>query len=44
MLWKAGSWGNVGRMMPALVITEKLMNRALDIFEEAYLEVEKSRA
>jgi len=44
MLWKAGSWGNVGRMMPALVITERLMNQALEIFEEAYLEIEKERA
>jgi diaminobutyrate-2-oxoglutarate transaminase len=43
MVWKAGCWGNVGRMMPALVITEKLMNLALDIFEESYLEVEKER-
>ena len=40
MLWKAGSWGNIARMMPALVITEKLMQHALDIFEEVYLEIE----
>jgi diaminobutyrate-2-oxoglutarate transaminase len=41
MLWKSGRWNNVGRMMPALVITDRLLNQALDIFEEACTEVEK---
>lgn len=40
LLWKAGALGHVGRMMPALVITEALMARAVEVFEEAYLEVE----
>jgi 4-aminobutyrate aminotransferase-like enzyme len=41
MLWKSGRWNNVGRMMPALVITDRLMNQAIDIFEEALDFVEK---
>jgi diaminobutyrate-2-oxoglutarate transaminase len=41
MLWKSGRWNNVGRMMPALVITDQLMSQALDIFTEVYHEIEK---
>jgi len=41
MLWKSGRWNNVGRMMPALVITEGLLDTAIDIFEEAYYAIEK---
>lgn len=40
LLWKAGRWNNVGRMMPALVITESLMHSAIDIFAEACAAVE----
>jgi diaminobutyrate-2-oxoglutarate transaminase len=43
MLWKAGARNNVGRMMPALVITERHLTTAIDVFEEAYREVEKER-
>jgi diaminobutyrate-2-oxoglutarate transaminase len=41
MLWKSGRWNNVGRMMPALVITDQLMSQALDIFTEVYHGIEK---
>jgi diaminobutyrate-2-oxoglutarate transaminase len=41
MLWKAGRWNNVGRMMPALVITENHLHMALDIFEQSLIQVEK---
>jgi diaminobutyrate-2-oxoglutarate transaminase len=44
LLWKAGARGNVGRMMPALVITERHLMTAIDVFEENYLEVERARA
>jgi len=43
LLWKAGARNNVGRMMPSLVITERHLATAIDVFEEAYLEVEKER-
>ncbi|RJX32512.1 MAG: aspartate aminotransferase family protein [Desulfarculus sp.] len=32
MVWKSGRWNNVGRMMPALVITEALLMQSIDIF------------
>ncbi len=34
MVWKSGRWNNVGRMMPALVITEELLMKGIDIFEQ----------
>ncbi len=40
MLWKAGRYNNIGRLMPALVITEKLLNQGIDIFEKALMEIE----
>ena len=42
MLWKSGRWNNVGRIMPALVITEEHLNMALDIFDEALNKVENN--
>ncbi len=34
ILWKGGRWNNVARFMPALVITEGLLEQGIDIFEE----------
>ena len=34
MLWKGGAWNNFSRIMPALVISEKLLEKGMDIFEE----------
>lgn len=34
MVWKSGRWNNVGRMMPALVITEDLLLQSIDIFRQ----------
>lgn len=33
ILWKGGRWNNVARFLPALVITEALFMKGLDIFE-----------
>jgi len=41
MLWKAGPVNSIGRMMPALVITQSQLNQAIDIFEEVLKSVEK---
>lgn len=41
MLWKSGRWNNVGRLMPALVITERHLNQALDIIEQVLIEGER---
>jgi len=41
ILWKSGRWNNVGRLMPALVITERHLNQALDIIEQVLIEAEK---
>jgi 4-aminobutyrate aminotransferase-like enzyme len=41
MLWKAGPLNSIGRMMPALVITQNHLNQAIDIFEEVLKSVEK---
>jgi diaminobutyrate-2-oxoglutarate transaminase len=43
MLWKAGRSNSVGRIMPALVITERLLETALDVFEESYALIEQRR-
>ena len=42
ILWKAGRWNNVARIMPALVISEELLNRGLDILEEVLISIDKS--
>jgi diaminobutyrate-2-oxoglutarate transaminase len=34
ILWKGGRWNNVARFMPALVITESLLEQGLEIFEQ----------
>lgn len=41
IVWKSGRWNNVGRMMPAFVITEQLLNTAIEIFEQELKAVEK---
>jgi diaminobutyrate-2-oxoglutarate transaminase len=41
MLWKAGPVNSIGRIMPALVITQSHLNQAIDIFEEVLKSVEK---
>jgi len=41
MLWKAGPVNSVGRIMPALTITQSHLNQAIDIFEEVLKSVEK---
>jgi 4-aminobutyrate aminotransferase len=41
ILWKGGRWNNVARVMPALVITESLLDQGLDIFGEALVAVER---
>jgi len=41
ILWKGGRWNNVVRFMPALVITESLLDQGIDIFEEALQTMEK---
>jgi 4-aminobutyrate aminotransferase-like enzyme len=34
--WKGGRSGNVARIMPALVITEELLDAGLSIFESSF--------
>jgi 4-aminobutyrate aminotransferase-like enzyme len=41
ILWKGGRWNNVARFMPALVITEGLLEQGIDIFEKVLHELEK---
>jgi diaminobutyrate-2-oxoglutarate transaminase len=41
ILWKGGRWNNVARFMPALVITEGLLEQGIDIFEEVLKSIEK---
>ena len=43
MVWKSGRVNNVGRLMPALVITGELLNKGIDIFEQELKVVEKER-
>jgi diaminobutyrate-2-oxoglutarate transaminase len=44
MIWKSGRWNNVGRLMPALVVSDELLNRGLDIFTEQLVALEKDLA
>jgi 4-aminobutyrate aminotransferase-like enzyme len=39
IVWKGGRSGNVARVMPALVITEELLDAGLTIFEEGLKKV-----
>ncbi len=41
ILWKGGRWNNVARFMPALVITEGLLEQGIDIFEEVIQSLNK---
>jgi len=41
VVWKGGRAGNVARIMPALVITEELLDSGLKIFEEGLKEVSR---
>lgn len=43
ILWKGGRWNNVARFMPALVITEGLLDQGIDIFEEVLRSIERPR-
>lgn len=40
ILWKGGRWNNVARFMPALVITEGLLDQGIEIFEEVLRSIE----
>lgn len=42
LLWKGGRWNNVARFMPALVITDGLLDQGIDIFEEVIKSVRKN--
>ena len=41
LIWSAGHYGNVIRLLPPLVITKDLFEKGLDILEEAVMEVER---
>jgi 4-aminobutyrate aminotransferase-like enzyme len=41
VVWKGGRAGNVARIMPALVITEELLDSGLKIFEEGLKEISR---
>ena len=41
ILWKGGRWNNVARFLPALVITEALLMKGLDIFEKELSALER---
>jgi diaminobutyrate-2-oxoglutarate transaminase len=42
ILWKGGRWNNVARFMPALVITEGLLDQGIDIFKEVLKSIERN--
>lgn len=44
IVWRAGHYGNVIRLLPALVITKELMLKGLEILRDAILSVESSVA
>jgi len=44
LVWKAGAYANVVRLLPPLVITKELLNRGLDVLIETIKEVESSTA
>jgi diaminobutyrate-2-oxoglutarate transaminase len=39
LIWTAGHYGNVIRLLPPLVITEELLHKGLDILIEVIKEV-----
>jgi diaminobutyrate-2-oxoglutarate transaminase len=41
VLWKAGPVNSIGRIMPALVITQSHLDQAIDIFEDVLRSVEE---
>jgi ornithine--oxo-acid transaminase len=43
ILWKGGRWNNVARFLPALVITEDLLLRGIDIFEKELKALERRK-
>jgi diaminobutyrate-2-oxoglutarate transaminase len=43
MIEVGGHYNNVARFLPPLVITEKLIRKAVDIFCDAVREIEKAR-
>ena len=42
LVWKAGHYGNVLRLLPPLVITEDLMQKSLDIIEDTIRDTSKN--
>ena len=43
MIEVGGHYSNVARLLPPLIITEKLIRKAVDIFAEAVAEIERTR-
>ncbi len=44
ILWKGGRWNNVARFLPALVITEDLLLRGIEIFEKELKALERGKS
>lgn len=42
LVWKAGHYGNIVRLLPPLIITHELMMKGLEALREAIIEIEKS--
>jgi diaminobutyrate-2-oxoglutarate transaminase len=42
IIWRAGAYGNIIRIMPPLTITDELLNKGLEIFAEEVKAAEKS--
>ena len=42
VVWKGGHYGNVIRLLPPLVITEDLINKAMDIFIDVVKKAERT--
>lgn len=41
IVWKAGHYGNVVRFLPSLVITEELVEKAMEVFTSVVRQVER---
>jgi diaminobutyrate-2-oxoglutarate transaminase len=41
ILWRGGRWNNLARIMPPLVITERLLDQGMSIFEKALQSIER---
>jgi len=42
IVWKGGHWINVARLIPALTITKKLLDKGLEIFSDVVKELDKT--